>query len=233
MAVHDIEFGKSLLRHGWLSRTPADFQQAFFPICRLRRFTAGETLYAAGDEPGGIFGLVRGSVAVSIPLVSAEMHFVHLFQPGTWFGEASLLTGQPRRVTAMARTDVAVANASLGSLQSLLVRHPDWWRMIGCIAVELNDFITAAGDDLMIRDHERRCIATILRLCGCRFEDPEADVVVTASVSHEELASMANLARNTVGEVLHRLSAQGLVELGYRTISVRDGDTLRAMVDRN
>jgi CRP-like cAMP-binding protein len=135
------------------------------------------------------------------------------------------------RVGATARTDITVAHASLGSLQTLLAHRPEWWRFIGCMAVYTNSTSNRAGGDLMIRDHERRCIATILRLCGCRFEDPEADVVVTASVSHEELGAMANLARNTVGEILHRLSDRGLVELGYRTISVRDGDTLRAMVD--
>ena len=231
--MHDVDFGRSLLRRGWLSRTPLEFQQAFFPICRLRRFVAGETLYAAGDEPGGLFGICRGSVALSIPLVTSEMHFVHLFQPGTWFGEASMLTGQPRRVSATARSDVTVANAPLGSLQTLLARNPEWWRLIGCLSVELNDFMTASGDDLMIREPERRCIATILRLCSCRFEDPENDVTVMASVSHEELGNMANLARNTVGDILRRLSDRGLVELGYRTIKVRDGDTLRAMVDHN
>ena len=51
--------------------------------------------------------------------------------------------------------------------------------------------------------------------------------------SHEELGSMANLARNTVGDTLRRLSDRGLVELGYRTTKVRDGGTLRAMVDDN
>jgi CRP/FNR family transcriptional regulator, cyclic AMP receptor protein len=231
--MHNVEFGSSLLRRGWLSRTPLEFQQALLPICRLRSFDAGETLYSAGDEPGGIFGIVRGSVAVAIPLITSEMHLIHLFQPGTWFGEASMLTGQPRRVSATARSDVTVANAPLGSLQTLLDRNPRWWRLIGCLSVELNDVMTASGDDLLIRDAERRCVAKILRLCGCRFEDPENDVTVTALVSHEELGSMANLARNTVGDILHRLSERGLVELGYRTIRVRDSVTLRAMVDQS
>ena len=140
---------------------------------------------------------------------------------------------QPSMVSATARSDVTVANAPLGSLQTPLARNPEWWRLIGCLSVELNDFMTASGDDLMIREPERRCIATILRLCSCRFEDPEDDITVTASVSHEELGSMANLARNTVGDILRRLSDRGLVELGYRTIKVRNGDTLRAMVDHN
>jgi CRP/FNR family transcriptional regulator, cyclic AMP receptor protein len=230
--MHNMEFGRSFLRRGWLSRTESEFQQAFLQICRLRRFKAREMLYTAGDEPGGIFGIVHGSVAVSIPLVTSEMHFVHLFQPGTWFGEGSIVTGDPRRVSAVARTDVTVAYAPIGSLQTLFSRNPEWWRMIGRLSIDLNDFMTASGDDLMIREPERRCVATILRVCGCRFEDPDADVMVTASISHEELGNMANLARNTVGEILHRLSAEGLVELGYRTFSVRDGSTLRAMVDR-
>jgi CRP/FNR family transcriptional regulator, cyclic AMP receptor protein len=231
--VHDLEFGERFLRHGWLARTPVDFQRALFPICRLRRYSAGETLYAAGDEPGGIYGLVRGSVCVSMVGTATEMHFVHLLQPGNWFGEGSALTGRPRRVSVVARTDVTVAHATLGNLQTLLAERPEWWRHIGCMAVETNSTSNTAGGDLMIRDPELRCIATIMRLCGCRFEDPEDDVVVTASVSHEELGSMANLARNTVGDILRRLSDRGLVELGYRTIKVRDGDTLRAMVDEN
>jgi CRP-like cAMP-binding protein len=196
--MYNMEFGRSLLRRGWLSRSELEFQQAFLSICRLRRFNARETLYAAGDEPGGIFGIVHGSVAVSIPMVTSEMHFVHLFQPGFWFGEGSIMTNEPRRVSAVARTDVTVAYAPIGSLRTLLSRNPEWWRMIGCLSIDLNDFMIASGDDLMIREPERRCIATILRVCGCRFEDPEADVIVTASISHEELANMANLARNGI-----------------------------------
>ena len=227
----EIALVKSLLQHGWLRHTPIDFQQAFLPICRMRRFSAGDTLYAVGDDPGGLFGLVRGSVAISIISSSAEMRFVHLLQPGNWFGEASVLTGKPRRISAVARTDITVAHAALGNLQTLLSQRPEWWRFIGCIAVETNATSNTVGDDLMKRDPESRCIATILRLCGCRFQNREAHMPLTASVSHEDLASMANLARNTVGEILRRLSAQGLVELGYRTISVRDGDTLRAKID--
>jgi len=228
--VRESEFGNSLLHRGWLSRTPSDFQQALFPICRLRRFAAGETLYVAGDEPGGIFGICRGSVAVSIPLDTSEMHFVHLYQPGIWFGEASILTGHPRRISAVARTDLTVAYAPRGGLLTLLNGHPEWWQMLGRLSVETNDFMIVSGDDLMIRDSERRCIAIILRICGCRFEDPDVDDSVTARISHEELANMANLARNTVGEILHRLSAEGHVELGYRTVKVRNSDVLRARV---
>lgn len=218
------------MRRGWFSRAPIDFQQAFFPICRLRRFTAGEALYVAGDEPGGIFGICSGSVAISVPLDTSEMHFVHLCQPGAWFGEGSLLTNQPRPISAMARTDVTVAYAPLGALLALLNRNPEWWQIFGGLSVESSLFIIGSADDLMIRDNERRCIAIILRICGCRFENTDSDGSVTARISHEELASMANLARNTVGEILHRLSEQGHVELGYRTVKVRNSDVLRAMV---
>jgi CRP-like cAMP-binding protein len=225
------EFGGILLRRGWLSLLPADVRDAVLSIARIRRFSAGSAIFSAGDPPGGIHGVAFGVVALVYPDRASEMTLVHLTQPGTWLGQVSLLTEEPRRVTAQARSDVATCYVPLPPLRALLEANPQWWRLISLISVENLDLAIGGAEDLMLRDNDRRCIATLLRLCGCRFEDPDPSLAAAAPVTQDELAAMANLSRNKAGEVLRSLEERGLITLGYRTVTIRQGAQLRGMVD--
>jgi Mn-dependent DtxR family transcriptional regulator len=51
-------------------------------------------------------------------------------------------------------------------------------------------------------------------------------------VTQTELAGTANLSRNSVGAILQRLKARGLVEQGYRGMTLRAPAALRAFVDQ-
>jgi DNA-binding GntR family transcriptional regulator len=51
-------------------------------------------------------------------------------------------------------------------------------------------------------------------------------------LTQDELAGAANMSRNSVGTMLKRLAARGLVELGYRSLTVVSPAALRAFVER-
>ncbi len=53
-------------RQGWLSYPPAPFRRAVLDRCKLLKLKAGATIYSVGDPPGGMYGLVAGSFAISI-----------------------------------------------------------------------------------------------------------------------------------------------------------------------
>src|SRR5271165_1325596 len=53
-------------RQGWLNLAPPAFRRIVLDRCRLKVFEAGATVYSVGDPPGGMFGLLRGKVALSI-----------------------------------------------------------------------------------------------------------------------------------------------------------------------
>jgi CRP/FNR family transcriptional regulator, cyclic AMP receptor protein len=229
--MHGTEFGGILLRNGWLSQLPDAERQTLVSICRIRRFNAGDPLYNAGDPAGGFHGLAFGVVALVYPDRSADMTLVHLAQPGIWFGEIAMMNNMPRRVSAIARTNCATMYAPLPALRTLLEARPEWWRFIGQISAHNLAFAISGAEDLMLRDNNRRCIATLLRLCGCRAEDPDPMLAGASPVTQDELASMANMSRNKAGEVLRELEERGLISLGYRSVTIRQGATLRAMVD--
>lgn len=225
-----VDLGATLTQVGWLSRTPVDFQQAVLAQCIAQQRSAGDPLYYTGDEVGGIFGIVSGTVEIASIHSNEDAYFVHLAQAGTWIGEASVLTGVTRRISAAARTDCIVAYLPLAAITAIVTRHPEYWRYVGMLAVEHNNLATSGGADLMLRDVERRCLAVLLRVSGCRFRTPGSDDHPEAVISQEELAAMANLSRKSVGDILRKHEQLGHIELGYRTITVKAPNALRAIV---
>jgi CRP-like cAMP-binding protein len=217
-------------RRGWLSLTPRSFQRDVLDRCFLLRYEAGEPIYMVGDPPGGMFGLVSGGLSVSIAPEERGPYFAHFAQPGTWFGEAAAITGQARRVGLSATRDAELLHLPLQEIQEIVGKNPQAWRLFALITIGHLDMAIGASDDLMIRDHVKRCIAILLRLGGCRRDSPSDGAPVEIDISQEEIAILSNVARTTAGAVLRKLEAQGCLEQSYRRIRILAPDALRDLL---
>ena len=92
---------------------------------KLELFAAGERLCRQG-EPGDSFYIIRsGRVAVSIDDASGHPVIVAHLGEGGFFGEMSLLTGEPRSGTVSAETDVEVVCVSKQDFAGLLQANAD------------------------------------------------------------------------------------------------------------
>jgi len=225
VAAHEI-----VLRRGWLSLTPQSFQRDVLDRCFLVRFEAGEFIYVVGDPPGGMFGLVSGGVSVSIAPGERGPYFAHFARPGTWMGEAAAITGQSRRVGLSAMRDTELLHLPLQEIREIVEKNPEAWRLFALITIGHLDMAIGASDDLMIRDHVKRCVAVLLRLGGCRQASPADFSPIEVDVSQEEMAVLSNVARTTAGAVLRKLEASGCIEQSYRRIRILTPDALRGML---
>lgn len=81
----------------------------------LRPYAPGEQVVRQGDAGSSLFFVLRGEVLVVVDGVQvAELG------QGRMFGEMSLLTGEPRRATVTAKSEVLLAELTKASLQHLL-----------------------------------------------------------------------------------------------------------------
>jgi CRP-like cAMP-binding protein len=215
-------------RRGWLARCSPEFRDAVVKRCVLRNLAGGAIINLVGDPPGGIFGLVSGSIGVSIAPGENGPYFAHVMQAGEWFGEGPAITGGPRMVGHSARSECQILYLSLPAIKDITREDPGAWRFIAALSNSHLEMAVGGADDLMIRDHVRRLIAILLRLGGCRRTTPPGSKPITVDANQEDLARMANLSRNSAGKVLRDLEAAGLVSLSYRRVRIIDADTLRA-----
>ncbi len=91
----------------------------------VRKYGGGETLFAEGDAPDGLYLIRRGSVMVSRTLAGREVVLSYL-SAGNYVGEMALLTESPRSATVRAAvtTEAIVLDASV--FKRVLARNPRW-----------------------------------------------------------------------------------------------------------
>jgi CRP-like cAMP-binding protein len=228
MTLEDAQ--KVVVANGWLSMTPEPFRGMVLDRCRLQFFTAGQSLYMLGDPPGGMFGLVSGGLSISIGSRDRGPYLGHIARPGAWFGEAAAITRQPRRIGLVATRDAQMLHLPLPKIDEIVVADPVAWRWFALVPIGHLDTAISACDDLMLRNHVKRCIAVLLRLGGCRHACSEKSTLAEIDISQDELAMLANVARTTVGAILKKLETTGHIRQSYRRISLLAPDALRAMV---
>ncbi len=88
---------------------------------RERLYGAGQTVVRQNDEGDSMFVIGRGSVRVTILPAATE---VATILAGGYFGEMSLLTGQPRTATVSAITDCLLLEISAGDFRGIALAHP-------------------------------------------------------------------------------------------------------------
>jgi CRP/FNR family cyclic AMP-dependent transcriptional regulator len=79
-----------LSAQGWFSERSADTRARLGAIAKLCRFAKCEPVYLAGDSPNGVFGLISGSLNISIPRADGEDYTVHRAGTGFWFGDLAI-----------------------------------------------------------------------------------------------------------------------------------------------
>lgn len=209
-----------VVAHGWLSRQPDGFIHDVIGIARLRRYGSGHTIAKERVPVGGLYGVLEGCVEMCIARASGESSLLNLFWPGDWFGEITVISGTAYEGPIRARSDVILTEIPLSRLRLVCNQPPERWRCMARLAIENHVDAAATTADLMMRDGRARCIATLLRLGGCLKNSSYNGSSPRVPISQEEIASAANLCRNSAGAVLRELEADGVVAVGYRNITI-------------
>jgi CRP/FNR family cyclic AMP-dependent transcriptional regulator len=228
--LHRDEANNILLEKGWLSHTPPSFQQSVIERCNLQHYDQGDTVYSVGDPSGGMFGLLRGGLAISVAPGEREPYVAHFARPGAWFGEAAAITGEPRKVGLMATRETCLLMLPLHAIREITGKDPTTWRLFAMAALSHLDLAMGACDDLMIRDPANRCVAILLRLAGRQHASPADATPVEVDLSQSDIADMANVARTTLNSILRKLEIAGYLELSYRRIRILSPKALRVML---
>lgn len=105
---------------------------------KLHICSAGQAVCKAGDPGGSLFVVLSGLLEVAIPcdegeapgLASATLlgrgwKSVNLLRVGSYFGELSLLTGNPRAATVSAREESVLIEVSAAGLMQLFTAPPE------------------------------------------------------------------------------------------------------------
>lgn len=156
---------------------------------------------------------------------------LNLTYEGSWIGYGSAFRGLPPRVTTMARTNVLLAHIPGRVMQDLLREHPEWWRFVAVGVLEYGDIAISAYADSLLPESDRRCACTLLRIAGLSFPRRSRPERRSVQITQDELATLVNVSRTTLLQILRRFEERGLVEQAYRTLRVADPTGLKEIAE--
>lgn len=97
----------------------------------LRHVAPDEGIIREGDAGDSLFAVLNGSVRVvrpvaqSHPYTSLAWESIATLGPGQWFGEASLLTGSPRRATVVAEESSELVEIPKSAFEDQIRKEPE------------------------------------------------------------------------------------------------------------
>lgn len=203
-----------------------------------RRYTAGATLFVAGDVAHEVLVVVSGAVKIIVGSAEGEEVVLDVFEAGALLGELSAIDGKPRSATVVALGPVEVLAVAASAFNEFLDRHPAAMRIL----------LTEVVDRLRVRvrhqlefgtgDALGRICARLADLADRQHGDGkgapgrEGGLVVRSPVNQSELAAWTGLSREAVVKGLRVLRQLGWIDSRGRTIVIFDLDRIRGRATR-
>ena len=184
----DAALMASLLVNPWFKALPAGLAQAMLRQGERWQLRPGEMMFRQGALPSGFFALISGSLKASTLRADGREAILAVIEPGTWFGEISLLDGLPRThdITALERSELLVLSPAVFDE---LMASGDFSRAVCLLLSRRIRSLYGLVEDATLRNTQARVARRLLLLA--RGDATQATQPRTAlSVSQESLAMM-------------------------------------------
>jgi CRP-like cAMP-binding protein len=216
--------------NGWLSQFDRRTQDLVLAPMRLVNLPRSRKLFEIEDSASDIYCMVSGSAVITIAHPVQGVLNAHVILPGCWFGEPAALGRRPRIMSIVATQNCELLTLSRQGVTELLASEPSLnWVFFNLMAYNVEQYLHHAVD-LLISDPRLRFCSRLLTFAG-RLINYLPPSPVTIPMTQEELAVASNMSRSTVHQLLADLVAQGICDVGYREIVIRDVERLSAIVN--
>jgi CRP/FNR family transcriptional regulator, cyclic AMP receptor protein len=185
----------------------------------VREFETGNTVCHKGDPASAWVGVIDGLVKLHSLSPSGKSVTFAGIPAGGWFGEGSVLKGEPLKYDIVALRDSRIALMPEATFRWLLDTSIPFNRfLLTQLNERLGQFIGMVEHDRLLEPDAR-----VARTLAALF-NPHLYPVTAAhiQISQEELGYLAGASRQRVNRALQVLAGAGLIKVDYGLVTVLD-----------
>lgn len=198
-------------------------------LLRLRNYARREIVCRKEDAADGLYLLFTGSLqAVDIAEDGREIG-LNLIKPGSFFGELSVIDGQPRSAHVIAIQPSTVGVIPQAAARDVFYKLPATAEAMMKHLAALVRNLSAFRALLAIPNAQQRVYALLQQLAQ---QMPGGLVAIQNLPKQQEIAIMINTSRETVSRAIAHLVATGVLEKDFRRLIVRDPVRLRRLASQ-
>ncbi|USF28006.1 CRP-like cAMP-activated global transcriptional regulator [Firmicutes bacterium ASF500] len=196
---------------------PAGIWEAFAKGRPPVRCSAGYLIYLQDTEATCFYFLKSGKVKSFIQSEDGMERVLNLYHAGSLFGEASFFDELPRVSSAVAVVPCEIVPIDRELVAQEFAKNPELALSMVKYLARTVRLLSGQVDQMAFRPARWRVANYLLTLAG---RDG------TVSCTQEDIAAAVSASRVTVSRVLGEFAQRGWVELGYRTIRLKNPKAL-------
>jgi CRP/FNR family cyclic AMP-dependent transcriptional regulator len=202
--------------------------QSLDRMTRETSYPGQAVLFVEGQSSQGVMVIVSGRVKLSTASADGRTIIVRMAGPGEVLGLSATVVGRPCELTAETLEPTRIKIIPRESFRHWLSVHPELaFQIAQELAEEYNNACHQLRSMALSHTAAQRLARTLLQLV--RNAGPGNEARVPLSLTHQEIAEMIGISRETVTRLLASFRHKGLIELGSSMLVVRDREALRQL----
>jgi CRP/FNR family transcriptional regulator, cyclic AMP receptor protein len=186
-----------------------------------RSFEPDETLLHEGDRTRQVYVLLTGRVRVTAENEDGKIALLAIRTYGELVGELACLDGEPRSATVTAaREQVRVKVISHADFRAFVRTHPDVGMAVSRSVGSKLRWATRRRIDF--NEPVPRRLARVLHELAEQYGNQNEGRVTLEPYTQPDLAALVGAAQPTTQKALAGLRRAGLIDTGYRSVTIRD-----------
>jgi CRP-like cAMP-binding protein len=199
---------------------------------RHRHFRRNEVIFHQGDPGDALHVITAGSVKIVLPSPEGEEAIIATLREGDFFGELSLLDGEPRSATAVAVDATETLTLPRAVFHELLDQHPELRDALFSALTRLLRRLTRHVEELHFLDLAGRLAARLAQLARQAEPNSDGQVELNWPFTQSDLAAMIGGTRQSVNRLLADLIADGQLRLEHEKLVITGVYALERRAER-
>ncbi|HKR59715.1 MAG TPA: Crp/Fnr family transcriptional regulator [Pyrinomonadaceae bacterium] len=193
-------------------------------------YPRGSVLFSEGQRPRGVYLLSNGRAKISITSADGKTLVLRIAEPGELLGIKAALTGQPYEATVETLGRCRIDFISREALLKLLAR--DRKACLGvarALAGKLSGAFEHARLVLLPQSAQEKLARLLIGWCEKSGKRTPHGTRIESGLTHEEIAQMICVSRETVTRALSELKRKHIVSWLGNTFYVRNRKALESV----
>ena len=185
-----------------------------------KRFPKESIIVQEDDEGDSLMVILSGRVKVVLHSEEGKEIILSILKDGDFFGEMSLLDGQPRSATVVAMEDSTLLIIQRNDFLYQIEKNPT---IAKAIFAEMSRRMRRADErigNLILLDVYGRIARFLLDLARTDGAKVEGGIMIEKRPTQQDIASIVGTSRETVSRVLNELNRRKLISISGKSITI-------------
>lgn len=194
----------------------------FSKIVTTREAKAGEIVFSEGEKAEGFYIVIEGKIKIYKISAAGKSQIIHIFGPGSPFGEAAIFMQNRFPAYAEAMSPCELVYIKFEEFLKYLKKDPQFaLNIIATLCVRLKAFLKTI-EELSLDEVSTRLAKYILSMASERKPSGTSSdkAVVTLNIKKNVLANQLGTIPETLSRTLAKLKKQGLIIIDKKTITI-------------